>query len=90
MSLNTVEILCPEVNLTLARTTLGASLIAVGQSGADNFMAIATYPYYKLHQLTNDSHFLKFARFLDNATKQVLAPPDSPHVVGASRAPRWR
>jgi hypothetical protein len=54
------------------RNTVGASLIATGQSGSDNFMAIAVYDYYKLYTLTNETHFLEFALFLERATKQVL------------------
>ena len=62
----------PGVVYPHGRTTLGASLIASGQSGADNFMAIATYDYYKLYLLTNESHFRDFAYFLEAATKQIL------------------
>lgn len=62
----------PGVVYPASRTTLGASLIAAGQSGADNFMAIAYYDYYRLYTITNDTHFLKFSRFLAYATKQVL------------------
>lgn len=54
------------------RTTLGASLIATGQSGADNFMAIATFDYVRLAALTGDDHYLRFARFLSAATVQTM------------------
>jgi hypothetical protein len=55
------------------RTTLGASLIASGQSGADNFMAIAVSSYEALHRLVpGDTHFGAFAAFLAQATKQVI------------------
>lgn len=54
------------------RTTLGVSIIATGHSGADDFMAITVYDYYRLYLLTRDAHFLRFARFLDRATKQLV------------------
>ena len=62
----------PDVVYPTSRTTLGASIIATGQSGADNFMAIAVYPYYRLYLLTRDAHWLDFSRFLARATKQIV------------------
>ena len=62
----------PDVVYPASRSTLGQSLIATGQSGADNFMAIATYPFYRLYLFTNDTHWLDFARFLSASTKQVM------------------
>ena len=59
------------------RTTLGASLIATGQSGADNYMSIATFDYKRLGKLLDDDHFLIFSDFLKNATTQVLDYDDS-------------
>jgi hypothetical protein len=53
------------------RTTLGASLVATGQSGADNFMSIAWYDMLRLGILTQDSHFIAFSSFLAAATTQV-------------------
>ena len=54
------------------RSTLGASLIASGQSGADNFMASCWYDYRRLHALTGDAHFLAVSEFLSAATAQVV------------------
>eukprot|EP01044_Picomonas_judraskeda_P010278 COSAG03_NODE_1309_length_4346_cov_3.897339_6_plen_128_part_01 len=55
-----------------SRTTLGASLIASGQSGADNFAAYCVYDFYKLYRLTGDLHWRDYALFLQDATKQVM------------------
>ena len=54
------------------RTTLGASLIATGQSGADNYMAISHYDYARLGSWLQDDHFRDFAAFLEPSTTQVL------------------
>ena len=43
-----------------------------GQSGADNFMAYCVYDFYKLFRITADQHWLDFALFLQDATKQVM------------------
>lgn len=56
----------------LRRTTLGVSLIALGHSGADNFMAIGVRDFRRLGALLNDSHFARFGDFLSDATAQVL------------------
>ena len=53
------------------RTTLGASLIATGQSGADNYMSIAHVDYARLGAWLNDSHFTAVGAFLEAATSQV-------------------
>jgi hypothetical protein len=55
----------------VGRTTFGVSVIASGQSGADNFMAIAPFAYWQVSLITNDTHFRDFAIFLERATKQV-------------------
>ena len=55
-----------------SRTTLGVSLIAVGASGADNYMAIATRAFALLGELLADTHFTRFGAFLQDATAQVL------------------
>ena len=54
------------------RTSLGASIIATGQSGADNFMAIAWFDYRRLGQWTGDTFFPLFADFLEASTTQVV------------------
>ena len=43
-----------------------------GQSGADNFMAYCVYDFYKLFRITGDRHWLDYALFLQDATKQVM------------------
>ena len=54
------------------RSTLGASLIATGQSGADNYMSIAHHDYKRLAQLTGDAHFADFGALLAATTSQVV------------------
>ena len=54
------------------RTTLGLSIIATGHSGADNCMALTAYDYYRLWILTKDPHFLRYARFIVQSTKQMM------------------
>ena len=54
------------------RSTLGASLIATGQSGADNYMSIAHFDYKRIAQLTGDAHFARFGAFLEATTSQVV------------------
>lgn len=59
------------------RTTLGASLIATGQSSSDNYMAIASFDFKKLGMWLKDDHFSAFAQFIEAATTQVLNWDDS-------------
>jgi hypothetical protein len=54
------------------RSTLGASLIATGQSGADNYMALAWYDLGRLGQWLGDAHFAELAALLQAATTQVV------------------
>ena len=54
-----------------SRTTVGASLIATGQSGADNFMAAAWWDYQRLGEALGDAHFLGLAALLQNATSAL-------------------
>ncbi|MDQ3812381.1 MAG: hypothetical protein M3347_00350 [Armatimonadota bacterium] len=55
-----------------ARNTVGLSLISTGHAGADNFMAIAPFLWYRIYLMTGDQHFLQSARLLLNNTKQVM------------------
>ena len=55
-----------------SRNTLGVSLIATGQSAADNFMSYCVYDFYKLYRLTGEEHWRDFALFLQDATKQAM------------------
>lgn len=52
------------------RNISGQSLIATGHSGADVYMAACPYIYYRLYLLTDDEHYLEFARFLHKNSKQ--------------------
>eukprot|EP00927_Polykrikos_kofoidii_P071971 TRINITY_DN68149_c0_g1_i1.p1 TRINITY_DN68149_c0_g1~~TRINITY_DN68149_c0_g1_i1.p1 ORF type:complete len:722 (-),score=94.70 TRINITY_DN68149_c0_g1_i1:16-2181(-) len=54
------------------RTTVGASIIRVGTSTTDPFMAITVYDYFLLYKLTGDRHFLNYACFLMHASRQSV------------------
>ncbi len=54
------------------RNTTGISLISTGHSGADNFMAIAPFWWYRIYLASGDRHFLATARLLLHDTKQVI------------------
>ena len=53
------------------RTTLGASIIATGQSGADSYMSCASFDFKRLGGWLRDEHFTAFGAFLEQATPQV-------------------
>lgn len=53
------------------RSTLGASLIATGQSGSDNYMSIASADYTFLGQALGDAHFTRVGGLLYAATSQM-------------------
>jgi len=53
------------------RTSLGASIIATGQSGADNYMSIAWFDLARLGALLGDSHFVAVGSWLYAATTQA-------------------
>lgn len=54
------------------RDQTGLSLIAVGHSGADNFLACGPFAFFRLYARTGDRHFLDYARFLLHNTKQGM------------------
>lgn len=62
----------PDVVYPRKRTALGASTIATGHSGVDNFMASAVRDYESLAQASGEPFFAKFASFLADATMQVV------------------
>lgn len=47
----------------------GQSIITIG-GGADVYMAACAYTYYRLYLLTEDTHYLDFARFIYKNTRQ--------------------
>jgi hypothetical protein len=47
----------------------GQSIITIG-GGADVYMASCSYTYYRLYLLTGDEHYLDFAEFIHNNTRQ--------------------
>jgi hypothetical protein len=53
-----------------ARTTLGASIIATGQSGSDNYMAIASFDFRRLGAWLQDDHYTAVGNLLAAATAQ--------------------
>lgn len=48
----------------------GQSIITVG-GGVDVYMAACAYAYYRLYLLTDDRHYLEFARFIYKNTRQA-------------------
>ncbi len=54
------------------RDQTGLSLIAVGHSGADNFMAYCPFAFFRLYAKTGEKHFLDFSRFILHNTKQGM------------------
>ena len=54
------------------QTAGAASLIALGHSGADVFLAFAPLSYYRLSLYTGDAHFAEVARLLANNPKQLV------------------
>lgn len=54
------------------RDQTGLSLIAVGHSGADNFLACGPFAFFRLYAKTGDRHFLDYARFMLHNTKQGM------------------
>ena len=65
------------------RSALGASLIATGQSGADNYMAIAWRGFQALGAALGDAHYAEVARFLQAAAAN---PTDWDGALGYARA----
>lgn len=61
----------PKIVFPARRTTVGLSLIAAGQSGADNYMAAAPFLFYRVALLTGDAHLRDAARMLLHDTKQM-------------------
>lgn len=49
----------------------GLSLIATGHSHSDVMMGYCPFDFYRLYLLTEDAHYLTFARFLLHNTKQT-------------------
>ena len=49
----------------------GQSNVSVGTAGGDIYMAACSYAYYRLYLLTDDSHYLDFAEFLNRNCKQA-------------------
>lgn len=47
----------------------GQSIITIG-GGADVYMASCSYSYYRLFLITGDEHYLDFAEFIHNNTRQ--------------------
>lgn len=54
------------------RDQTGLSLISMGHSGADNFMAYGPFAFFRLYAQSGERHFLDVARFLLHNTKQGM------------------
>jgi hypothetical protein len=60
------------ITIPRVKTTAGASLIATGHSGADVFLAYASFSYLRLSIYTDDTHFADVARLLQANTAQFV------------------
>jgi hypothetical protein len=49
----------------------GQSPVTIGGGGGDMYMAACSYIYYRLYVITGDEHYLDFARFIHNNTRQA-------------------
>ena len=63
------------------RSTAGLSLIALGHSGVDNFMAAIPFLWYRLYLQTKETHFLEFAIYIQKACYQMLDLDGSLHYA---------
>jgi hypothetical protein len=63
------------------RDQTGISLIALGHSGADSFMAYCPLDFFRLYVETGATHYLDFARFILHNTKQGM-DWDPAHPLG--------
>jgi hypothetical protein len=71
----------PENIYPQGRSTVGVSLIALGHSGADNFMAATPFLWYRLYIATGDEHYRSFASLVQNACLQMLDLDGSLHYA---------
>lgn len=51
-------------------TISGQSVVTIGGGGGDVYMAACAYAYYRLYVITDDVHYLDFAEFIHNNTRQ--------------------
>lgn len=49
----------------------GQSPVTIGDGGGDMYMAACAYIYYRLYVTTGDAHYLDFAEFIHNNTRQA-------------------
>jgi hypothetical protein len=71
----------PENIYPASRSTAGLSIIALGHSGSDNFMAAVPFLWYRLSLLTHKKHFLDFAQFIQRACCQMMDLDGSLHYA---------
>lgn len=49
----------------------GQSPVTIGGGGGDMYMAACSYIYYRLYIITGDEHYLDFAKFIHDNTRQA-------------------
>ncbi|NLN41746.1 MAG: hypothetical protein GX160_07160, partial [Clostridiales bacterium] len=49
----------------------GQSPVTIGGGGGDMYMAACSYIYYRLYVITGDEHYLDFAKFIHDNTRQA-------------------
>ncbi|MEM4981893.1 MAG: hypothetical protein QXI48_07730 [Candidatus Bathyarchaeia archaeon] len=62
----------PKVEWDVSKTTVGTGLIAVDHSNVDMYQSFNAYEYFRLYQITKDTHYLDIAKILLNNTKQMI------------------
>jgi hypothetical protein len=62
----------PAITVPRNATSTGFSLIALGHSGSDLFLAAAPFLYYRLYLETGDTHYAQIARQCLYNTKEAV------------------
>lgn len=70
------------VGVPRVETFAGANLIATGHSGADNFLAFASFAYARLWIYTGDEHWLDIARLLQHNSAQFIETGKGDNALG--------
>ena len=62
----------PQATIPLdKRSGLGLSILTTVPGAADNGIGYLAFPYYRLYLITQDRHYLEFARFIYHGAKQT-------------------
>jgi hypothetical protein len=70
------------VGVPRVKTFAGTNLIATGHSGADNFLAFASFSYVRLWIYTGDEHWLDVAKLLQHNSAQFIETGKDGNALG--------